>query len=364
MMFLASLLSTMIEKESIPVGPELSARLAFVSFLSACMIVLMHSEGGAMPGTVSGWYSWYVGRYGITRIAVPFFFLMAGFFFSGSMDGERWYVNVVRKRFFSLIIPWVSFGVIFFLFNKFLGLFDLWLSTSPLCKAIHNVELNGVDSWLYALSIHPWKYCPLFHFWFVRCLFYFVLLSPALIFCKYRYRGLVLLAILFVVYGVGTVMVHGKWFTHVFSLKGLFYFSVGIYLRRYPIAVPRNRYCAFGLLAIAIFLWWIKAQVFVRHWPGLSFLDACIIPIGMLAVWWTVCCFAPVRWSGCRKYSFPVFVLHIFVLTLLPPLGRRLPHEWYTWVLMACMSIAISMGVTLLFRRLTPRFARLIFGGR
>ena len=90
----------------IRIDPALSNKLKNLSFVCSVFVVLVHS------GTVApvGSFTWGVRHflYDIFgRLAVPFFFLASGFLLAGHMGEEGWYATALKKRFWTLVVPYV-----------------------------------------------------------------------------------------------------------------------------------------------------------------------------------------------------------------------------------------------------------------
>ncbi len=172
-------------------GPSLSARdsqrLALLKFPLIVLVVMIHAyeplvslNGNAVGyggGSLSQGVRFLISQ-GLGRVAVPLFFLMAGYFFflgwTGSTSGllQRW-----RARVNSLLVP--------FLFWNLVAVLALWLAQELPWFAVwvtgekaRVAELSGYG-WLntvLGLTQRPAAY----QFWFIRDLMLLVLLTPLL----------------------------------------------------------------------------------------------------------------------------------------------------------------------------------------
>ena len=77
---------------------SVSNRLAKASFLSALLVVALHVGIGPQ---------WVGKTIAITGIAVPFFFVAAGYLFAGRMGEPGWYLRQLKSRARSLLVPYV-----------------------------------------------------------------------------------------------------------------------------------------------------------------------------------------------------------------------------------------------------------------
>ena len=103
----------------------LSQKIKLISFFSIVMVVVLHSynidikQNGvvlALPKDFN-WFLQTFFSFGVTRIAVPIFFIISGFlFFKDAQNEYPRFNQKILKRFKTLVIPyffWVLFG------NKF-----------------------------------------------------------------------------------------------------------------------------------------------------------------------------------------------------------------------------------------------------
>ena len=97
------------------ISAELSRRLQVFGFFNALLIVLIHSMPSPEFGSMKWWLTELLGRYGLCRIAVPYFFVAAGFFVAGHVYEDGWYKREVHKRVSTLVVPyllWVCIGLV------------------------------------------------------------------------------------------------------------------------------------------------------------------------------------------------------------------------------------------------------------
>ena len=94
------------------ITPELSRRMATMSSICACLIVVIHAT--PKPDILT-WQWWIVSllcKEGLCRIAVPWFFLASGFFLAGHFGEECWYRQEIKKRVMSLVVPFFAWTLI------------------------------------------------------------------------------------------------------------------------------------------------------------------------------------------------------------------------------------------------------------
>lgn len=95
---------------------ELSRKISRIGVGCAMLVVFIHSYLVTGPGEsmepIAAFVQEFVSQ-GLTRIAVPFFFIVSGFFLYRDFElSGRWYLRKIKSRFFSLVIPYVLWGLI------------------------------------------------------------------------------------------------------------------------------------------------------------------------------------------------------------------------------------------------------------
>lgn len=155
---------------------ENSEAIRAISFLCALLVVPIHCTSAttlAMSGEVAA-PRWAVilqllGSDTISCLAVPWFFVVSGFFlahqltaFAKKSDVLAWWRSSVLKRLLTLGVPFLLWNAIYYLFKLATGKYGFSL---PHAFA----QLTGCD--LYDVPA-----CG--QFWYVRCLFLYVFAAP------------------------------------------------------------------------------------------------------------------------------------------------------------------------------------------
>lgn len=162
------------------------------------------------------------------RIAVPFFFLISGyfFFFKEKRFTTEVYVRKVKRRFFTLLIPYIAWWFLAGVFNIILSKYKLAYPVSLNDFLIGVWYTKGADSIL-TTSINTPLNGPL---WFVRDLMVMVLLSP-IVFFTIRNRNKSAIFILF--FALLYVFVGGndlpQYIVPGLSIPCILFFSIGAY---------------------------------------------------------------------------------------------------------------------------------------
>ena len=158
--------------------PYLSKKLAFLSFLGIVMVVFIHAS---VPGG-EAFYSYLLMTTVIkvvTSIFKPLFFAISGFLFFQNVDGLETIGTKLKKRFFTLLIPYVLTN---FLAYCAIGVLKMLPATAKFVNASVYLGHNGDLAWNQLpmrLFITPY----MFHLWFVKTLIVVLLLTPLLFFC-------------------------------------------------------------------------------------------------------------------------------------------------------------------------------------
>ena len=156
-----------------------------------------------------------------------------------------------------------------------------------------------------------------------------------------------------------------KFLSRGFSLDGLFYFSIGIFLQKHRnIKVVRCAAVVSAFLGVALLA--TKITFFYNTWKFQISLGKLSIPLLMYATWF----FMPPKrlpdWLA--SCSFPIFLMHMLFFPYIGIALKRLHiGEGYP-TLQPMLNFAAgflgSIIVANLLRRFLPKLAHVLFGGR
>lgn len=345
------------------VSAGVSARLANMGIVCACLIAVSHSGFYGQMDGASRWLQ-QIMTWGFGNLPVPFFFLASGYFLAGHVGEVGWWGREARKRVRSLLVPYFLWMVLWSAFAGCLAAARHALAGEALFAGFPATP----NAWARVFGVGSFGPPGLWGLWFVRTLFLFVLASPLLLWPirRGRWWGLALLAALW-----GLYLFHpypAAWRdvlggTALLSLRGLFCFALGLWLRLWPVSLrigPRLGACllAAGVVGFAL--------------PGLDvrFIRAWVVsqPLALLGLWGLI----PARaWPrGFTGLAFPLFLTHLFGIFLVqgafsavPALGP-LRGTAVQWALHVCGGLGGGLGASWLLRRFAPGFAAVAFGGR
>ena len=164
-----------------PITPDVSQKLSNMSFILACLVVSLHiPEVSSNASTI--WIQ-RVFRLGVSRIAVPFFGGISGYFLAGKLNGD-YYKMEVWKRVKSLMIPLGIWGAIYVIVKLTITWYD-----SKTLDQIHDSLLLGYSPFSFFIlwsGLNPTR--ALSTLWFLRSLFVVICLMPCISYLVYKYR--------------------------------------------------------------------------------------------------------------------------------------------------------------------------------
>lgn len=323
-----------------------SHRLSNISFLCACVVVLVH-----VPWPRETVWQQYLAsglRNSLAELVIPLFSTIAGFLLAGRVGEPDWWRKAVLKRVRTLLIPyvvWMSVAVVLF-----------WL-----CSGVRQIGFanSGLNLFRQPLVV------PL---WFLRALFLLVLASPLIHAGLVRWGWRLLFVEYVAAFAVTMMLGLGYWsetegwgclFNNGLPLEGLLYFSLGLWLRiRRPICIGQKTALASFLLALLA----VVVQVLLHHY-GISCpvnVSYLVAPLFLIGIWYMTPTMAWPRFLV--GTSFAIYVVHAIVLGviwLIPSLRRTCPFG-----LTVLLGIVIPIVLANLLSLFAPRVARILFGGR
>lgn len=176
---------------------SISVKFANMSLVSALMVVAIHVlKRGQVIGSTEWWFRRFV-EGGVCRIAVPFFFLAAGYFVAQHFSEAGYWKKEVLKRCRTLLVPFAIWASAAFVVCSVIAGIDNVLSD----RAWHH-GLFDAGRLAKTLGVNPFAVPELRQLWFIRVLFIFMCGLP-LFKVMASVWGLVLL---FAIYAVSDVL--------------------------------------------------------------------------------------------------------------------------------------------------------------
>ena len=94
---------------------ELSIKLKYLNFFMSVLVVLIHSINNNIFIEKIFGQNGYLGQ-----IAVPYFFMASGFLFFYNVHTVKDVFLKIRRRIYTVLIPYFSWNVIYYLINVFI----------------------------------------------------------------------------------------------------------------------------------------------------------------------------------------------------------------------------------------------------
>ncbi len=203
--------------------------------------------------------------------------------------------------------------------------------------------------------------------WFVRNLILLVLLSPLLL-SFLRGNKLKGYSLLIVFYGLYCCFGGFLGPDLFFSSDGLFFFSLGIFLRYHPITIklPCWVMVILFLLCLGSYFLMCQARLGSAIMP-LLYAKQIFIPTMLFLCWqWVPTNTWPKTITSC---SFPIYLLHMFVLFPLHGIIKIIPSMWIkegwgSYLLTWGLAVLITLAIALFMRKYCAKLSAFLFGGR
>lgn len=340
-----------------------SQKIKNMSFICALLVVAIHVDWyhGVFSFT---WLVYHFVRGGISQVAVPYFFVVSGFLLSIHMDDYGWYKNEVKKRVYSLVIPFVVWSIIATILITPLSIIADIIANRPFGYTPGFTNWRWIETFGLDPRHGPNCIAPL---WYVRCLFCFVVLSPVFKWLVVK-GGLVWLACAFTL-----TLAHSslqllpeymhKVFSLGFSLSGVFYFSVGIYIglvRR----IEFHRCYVIGCSMVGLLL--VVLKMFAAYFAIDTHINliTIAIPFLMYSLWFLI---PSSKWaSAITACSFPIYLIHRPVLKYISlPIKYSILHDSQIGsAIMFIGALILSICTILILRKRFPRINSFLFAGR
>lgn len=351
---------------SINIHSALSLKIKNVMFFCMLLVVILHASapklnmvGFVHNGMTLKFIQAFLGE-GITRIAVPAFFIMSGFLFFVRFDGtwSNWKAKL-RSRMKGLLVPyliWSGLGVVLILL----------LNSNSVTHSLVNRELPATD---FSTILYIWLVDPVnYQFWFVRDLIVMVVCCTIPLYFLNRIHVLLALGVV-----ISTVF-----FVQYlpFQRTSLLYYSIGVSIAFSYEQIVRYKVSNLWLYSITLF-WLISCVVKAYDivyslqlfpWWGMEVFNF----LGCLSVWLIWGKLKLLHSNPMWKYSgfsFFVFAFHEPLLTSIKKviflISHSLPfHSWLIFVLSPILCVIISIAFAKIMLRNVPKTYSLLSGNR
>lgn len=357
-------------QSSIP--PAISYKLANLGFVCAILVVFIHIIHPVYEKFNPTWWVCTFLQGSISCIAVPFFFFASGYFFAGHLGEEGWWRKGLRKRIGTLLVPYFLWNALFLALYGGVHLVKLWQGI-PIGGEDVSWNLYGIVS-AFGLNPFTWSACGVL--WYVRTLLVFMALSPILLMPllwgrRWGIAWMVILALTYVCLMPETSVnvepdasALTRFAKRFLPEWGLFYFSAGVFLRRWPVGLSLPKVASWGLLLLG----WAGLICMAIGYLPIPYMKVIFLMVALIGAWGVIPVSPWPKWL--ISLAFPIYVMHTGILWRFSSLGQAVPFinafllSPAGYLAQGMVAIVIAGGVTLALRRWMPRMAGVLFGGR
>ncbi|AWH74794.1 hypothetical protein DCS32_11685 [Dokdonia sp. Dokd-P16] len=352
----------------------LSDKIKAISFLLMIMVVFLHSYNLKIKFTtetalIEKGYNSFIQNLiseGITRVAVPLFFIISGylFFLSIKNGSTSEFFSKFRKRYKTLVLPyllWSIYGLLFFLF----------LQLIPFSKPFFTNNLiidYSLKDWFNSIFLNPIPY----QLWFIRDLIVLIIFSPIL-YWLVKYFKVYIICIFLI-----TWLFQFDYL--IFSNEALLFFALGAFFGIQKINIQKIKLrkknamvCMIWVLLVFIKTYLIYVNV-ENEWL-IRILHKSSILVGIASIWLLYDIIfekKDIEKSKCYQlfqYSFFLFAFHEPVLTIFKKgfyyvLGQSQLSSFLIYFSAPVITILVSVIVGTLTKKYIPQGYYLMTGGR
>ena len=342
--------------------PEcISNKIKNMSIVCAMLVVFIHLGQPSIVGSY-GWWFYQLTAEGVSRIAVPFFFVCSGFLLSRHFECYNWYFIEIIKRIKTLVVPYTLWSLIFFAY-----IWGLWKISpdNPVCWRM-NQTMPLISWFMLATGLSLEKLPMLYPLWYIRFLFLLIVVSPFFLLIAKSHKRLFIGVIMFLylMFNPGDGSPIG---IHIgFPFEGVFYFCCGIMLSDNAVESfeREDGMVSNGIRLIAVSLLLIIARtVSVRmDLPMIWVFKPLFIVFGVFGVWSIM---PKKKWpEKLTRLSFLVYVTHVFGLQLYSFfLGRDSDSIVILLGRLVC-GLCFALCVSFFIRNVANQYLAALFGWR
>ena len=333
-----------------------------MSLLCAMLVVALH----VFPSNDANFIVRFIDKYfayGLGRIAVPYFFMLSGYFIGRHATEQGWWRTCVRKRIQSLFVPYIIWNIAFTL----LVLSSIILANHSSGRSV----FSGFDriNWFRIVGMDP--YCQPINgvTWYIRALFMYLAISPLFVFLLRKSSCIVLglIGILYLLYfdPVSTLRT-ARFFSACFSLEGFFYYVMGLFVAvNHPRIQIVNRSSAIvaalllfgGGMTLLRMYFWCHQDIIIFNCARVV-----VIPLWLTGIWMLMPYKELPGWM-CNA-SFAIFVMHPFVIYVYKNIMKGAVDSLGGYLGCVVVSVALPMWIASWLRTHMIRIAGIVLGGR
>jgi fucose 4-O-acetylase-like acetyltransferase len=363
-----------------------SKKLKFWLFISMIMLLFVHAynlnERYLRPFsivreqlTMNSFIQYFLSN-GLFRFFIPLLFSISGYLYA--LNDERPYSKSIQKRFRTIFLPYLIWSAVGLILTY---LFELSSYGRGIVETTHLMELSNhrilLHDYKWYELILRWIFLPVpYQLWFLRVLFIYNLVYPALRWCVLKYAHVFFfVVILFWLSDISFILFEGE---------GLFFFSLGIWLQKknFNLREPRKWFkplpwaIVFVTLSITKTILAFKAFSVIGDavFPLLLVLYKTVVFSGFIAAWFGSD--ELVKWCMDKKwfvwlsaFSFIIYALHAplvaYAINAIFPLVQHVyEYRLITYIFLPVALLIFCVGTGALIRTISPKLYALLTGGR
>ena len=342
-----------------------SEYLSTVTFLATALVVLCHTDDALPPEMKTRFVSWLGSRFSAADVSN--FFFLSGLLLARHYGEEGWWGSALLKRVRTLLVPYLAWCVIYWVYRIVMGLIALAFGTNVLLREVLlQPDLGISHAFGFGLLLQPW--C--FPMWYIKCLFYFILVSP-LLFAILKHSRINVLMVVGLCVCVNAVASGYDWFFAPvfgfgFNLIGFAVYAIGAHLAIHGIDISRRKPVWVGVMALGAWVAVTWFSPFVCVYAGLPRVFN--IAVGVVGLHLLV---AALPWrvpQAIASTSFFVFAIHAMMLGVVKdaymylPIPRCCPE--LTMLLIFAVTVCIGIALARICNKTMPRLSGVLSGGR
>lgn len=363
---------------------SLSQKFRFFTFICIALLAYVHGYNLKVaylhpvstvdePLTFTSFFEYFVAN-GLLRFRIPMLFLISGYLYAAY--DHRTYFQQIKRRFKTLIIPFLLWSALALLFTFFLQQFAYTskvVYTAGIDQFGENIPYTDIG-WQGMLK--RWLTAPVaYQLWFIVSLFIYNLIYPVIkwLVVKIPYIWLPVTFILFFT-AFQFLYLEGR---------GLFFFSLGVWIQKRNFNIekqpgwfsPGLAFILFiGLTVIKTFMAFeLEPDAMTTKITLLVFFQLSVLT-GILAMWYGLdrlvkWCMSRKRFQHATGFSFFLYGAHVPLLPYAMAMAFMelsfFPnYRLFCYLVIPALVVITCICVGEVFKKYAPRFYRILTGGR